>query len=90
MSLDELIARTDIVMLPPPIPGGRDRSVRGQTDFTALRAEIASLKRERDERAADDHISRLCQKTAEPLPITAGEWQGETPGSSASTPARNR
>jgi hypothetical protein len=56
-----------------------------------LRAEIASLKRERDERAAEDHITRLCHTTADPLPVAVGQWQGGEAGSSSApaTPARH-
>ena len=89
VTLDQLIVRTSIVMLPPPMPRGSS-ALSSHDQLALMRTEIATLKRTRDERAADDHITRLCQTTAEALPITAGEWQGDTPGSSASTPARNR
>jgi hypothetical protein len=92
VTLPELSARTDIVMLAPPMPRSHYDRLRYDdgTDPHALRAEIASLKRERDELAADDHISRLCHTTADPLPVTAGQWQGGEAGSSSApaTPAR--
>ena len=82
VSLQQLCERTDILMLPPPIP----QSMRGGSDAATMRAEIASLKRERDERAADEHIDRLVKETAEPILFRAGEWQGG--GSAPATPAR--
>ena len=93
VTLTELCMRNDIIMLAPPMP--RDRSGGDRVEIATIRAEIASLKRERDEQVADNHISRLCHSTAEPLPIGVGEWQGEQPGTSASgsappTPARSR